>query len=91
MDSELSFQEHIASKVAKANSLLGVLRRTFRYFDSETFCMLYKAIVRPHLEFAQAVWHPYLQRDIDAIEKVQRRATKLILWFRNLDYEERLK
>ena len=46
--------------------------------------------MRPHLEYANAVWRPYKVKHIDMIEKVQRRATKRIPGFRNLSYEQRL-
>ena len=53
--------------------------------------LLYKAIVRPHLEFCIQPWNPYLRKDIDKLETIQRRATKLIPRLRDLTYEERLK
>jgi len=43
------------------------------------------------LEYCIQAWRPYLRKDIDKLEKVQRRATKMIQGFRNLSYEERLK
>ena len=51
---------------------------------------LYKAIVRPHLEYCIQAWSSYLRKDIDMHEKIQR-ATKLIPGLRDLRYEERLK
>ena len=52
---------------------------------------MYKAIVRTHLEYCIQAWSPYLRKDIDMLEKIQRRATKLIPGLRDLRYEERLK
>ena len=52
---------------------------------------LYKAIVRPHLEYCIQAWNSYLRKDVDMLEKIQRRATKLIPGLRDLTYEERLK
>ena len=55
-----------------------MIKRTFSYLNQESVLTLYKTFVRPQLEFAIQVWHPYNQYDIDQLEKVQRRATKLI-------------
>ena len=55
-----------------------------------TIKKLYTSLVRPHLEYAVQVWSPYLKKDINSIEGVQRRATKLISEFRGLSYEDRL-
>ena len=54
------------------------------------FNMIYKALVRPQVEYATPVWSPTLKMDINAIERVQHRATKLIPGIASLSYEERL-
>ena len=87
IDSELSFDEHISAKVNKANAMVGLIRRTFSYLDPKMFLKLYTAFVRPHLEYAFAVWSPHLMKHIDLVEKVQMRATKLIDGFGKLTYQ----
>ncbi|KAJ8040215.1 hypothetical protein HOLleu_14445 [Holothuria leucospilota] len=59
--------------------------------DEQSLKLLFQALVRPQLEYAAAVWSPHFQRDIDAIENVQRRATRLIPSLKGLTYTERLK
>jgi hypothetical protein len=91
IDDKLKFDQHIAVKVNKANSVMGIIRRSFRHLDESTFSKLFKAMVRPHLEYAQAVWHPNLKKDITLIENVQRRATKQVTGLKDISYEDRLK
>ena len=90
-DKDLKFNKHIATKINKANSILALISRSFEYMDKFTFLKLYTALVRPHIEFANVIWHPYLKKDIDSIERVQMRATKLIPELRDLPYIDRLK
>ena len=52
---------------------------------------MYKAIVRPHLEYCIKAWRPYRKKDIDTFEQIQRRAAKMIPELRDLSYKERLK
>ena len=70
---------------------LGLIKRTFKYFNTVSLSKLYKTYVCPHLEYCVQVWSPFLAGDIDALEKVQHRATKLIPNIANLPYEQRLK
>ena len=58
---------------------------------NQHFLMLYKALVRPHLEYANSVWNPYKKKNITALENVQRRATKLIPGLKDMTYEHRLR
>jgi hypothetical protein len=91
IDSKLSFDEHITNKAKKANMMAGWIRRSFQYMTKDIFNLLYKALVRHHLEYCASVWNPYLQRHIDKIEEVQIRATKMIPELKNKSYSERLK
>jgi hypothetical protein len=56
------------------------------YLNEHNFKYLFQALVRPHLEYAAAVWSPYKQYDIDNIENVQRKATKQIPSLKDMDY-----
>ena len=76
---------------AKANRILGIIKKTFSCRDGIVLSKLYKSLVRPHLEYCIQAWNPYLQRDIDTLEKVQRRATKMMSGLEKVPYEERLK
>ena len=49
------------------------------------------AMVRPHLEYGNVIWHPRFQLDKTEIEKVHRRATQLIPTLRHEPYEARLR
>lgn len=91
IDDKLKFSDHLAEKVNKANRIVGLIRRTFMHLEPAIIKPLYTALVRPHLEYANQVWCPHLVKDIEAVESVQRRATKLVPELRSLPYEERLK
>ena len=70
--------------------MLGIIKRNFIHISSNTFILLYKSIVRPYLDYANSVWHPYKVGDIEDIEKVQKRATKLVTSLKKLPYKDRL-
>ena len=91
MDMELNFQEHICTKVKKANGIMGLIRRTFAYLDESLFKKLYVTFVRPHIEYAQSVWSPHLLKYIKQLENVQKRATAQVDGLKNMEYSERLK
>ena len=88
--SNLKFSNHIRTQSNKATSILGQLKRTFRFWTIYTFKIMYSAFIRPHLEYAATVWSPYIKKDIKTLERVQRRATKLMPRIRNWSYSERL-
>ena len=76
--------------VAKSNQILGLIKRSFVYRYSEIIERLFIALVRPHLKYANSVWHPRFKKDMEQIEKVQRLATKLVTSLRNMSYQKRL-
>ncbi len=63
---------------------------TIKFLDEETLLCLYKGLVRPSLEYGVIIWSPYLKKDQDAVEAVQRGATRLVPGLQELPYEERL-
>ena len=66
-------------------------KRTFVNRDSKIILKLYQSLLRPKLEYCVQAWRPYL-KDIDVLEKVQKRVTRLMTKDRSfvLSYEERL-
>ena len=80
-----------AAAASKAMSKLRIIKRTFTHFDQKCFTTLYKTYIRPHLEYCVQAWSPSLRKDVIALEKVQRRATKIIPSLRNKPYHDRLK
>jgi ribonuclease P/MRP protein subunit RPP40 len=80
-----------ARAAAKANQVLGQIARGVSYRDKETMLRLYKTYVRPHLEYCQAAWSPWLLGDQKILEQVQHRAVKLMTNLRSKTYEGKLK
>ena len=71
--------------------MLGMIGRSYHYKDKKTILLLYKSMVRPHLEYAVQAWCPNKISDIKLLEGVQRRFTKCIPELHKLPYEMRLK
>ena len=91
IDTDLKFHEHTAAAIKKGNQILGLIKKSYRTRDSLTIPTLYKSLVRRHLEYGNPIWGPFYQGDIDKLEAVQRRATKMVADQNNKPYEERLK
>ena len=80
----------VQKAIAKANRMLGMMKRSFRFMSKQLFLFLYKTYIRPHLEYGAPSWSPYLTKDINALDRVQHRATKLVKYLSTLPYEDRL-
>ena len=91
ISADMKGSEQCGIAASKGNQILGLIRRNITYKGKKLIIPLYKAIVRPHLEYCIQAWRPYRKKDIDTLERIQRRATKMIPELRDLSYEERLK
>ena len=69
---------------------LRVVKKTFKYFDHDAFQTLYRTYIRPHLEHCVPAWNSAMKKDIKVLEKVQRRATKLVPELRDMSYKDGL-
>ncbi|CAM5143004.1 unnamed protein product [Natator depressus] len=91
VDSSLKMSTQCTAAVKKVNRMLGIIEKGIENTMENILLPLYKSIVRPHLEYCVQMWSPHLKKDILALEKVQRRATKMIRGLERVPYEERLK
>jgi len=78
ISNDLKWHTHIQSICKKSNSVLGLLRRNLRGCPQHCKRMAYTSLVRSKLEYAAVVWDPYLQGDINSLERVQHRAARFI-------------
>jgi len=76
--------------IGKANGMLAFISKGMKCKNREVLPKLYKARVRPHLEYCEQFWFPDLRKDILALEAVQRRLTRLILGMERFSHEQRL-
>ena len=90
-DDELKFVKHIENAASKSNQILGLIKRSFVYKNGEVVKKLFTSLVRPLLEYGNVVWYPRYNQDAVKLERVQRRATKMIQGLGKYSYEERLK
>ncbi|CAM4663342.1 unnamed protein product [Lepidochelys olivacea] len=91
VDHRMTMSRQCDMAVKKANGVLGCIRRGISSRDKEVLVPLYKALVRPHLEYCVQFWSPMFKKDEVKLEQVQRRATRMIRGMENLSYDRTLK
>ncbi|GAB0177781.1 mitochondrial enolase superfamily member 1 [Grus japonensis] len=91
IDEKLSMSRQCAPAAQKATRVLGCIKRGVTSRSREVILPLYPSLVRPHLEYCVQLWGPQYRRDMELLERVQRRATKLIRGLEHLSYEDRLR
>jgi hypothetical protein len=74
--------------VGTANTELGMTKMTCGNFSKTIIEKLFKSLIRSHLEYVEQAWRPHLRKDINLIESVERRVTKLVVGSRGKGYED---
>ena len=91
MDGKLDMSQQCALTAQRANCILGCIKSSVARRVREEILPLCSVLVRPHLEHCVQMWRPQYRRNVDFLECIQKRATKMIHRMEHLSYKDRLR
>ncbi|PKU45275.1 rna-directed dna polymerase from mobile element jockey-like [Limosa lapponica baueri] len=91
VNEKLNMRQPCVLTAQKANRILGCIKRNVASRSREVILPLYSALMKPHLQYCVQLWSPQHKKDMDLLERVQRRAMKMIRGLEHLSYEDRLR
>ena len=90
IDNKFKFHNYCSVVASKANRMLAIISKSLQYMDGNILLNLYKSFIPPIVEYGTMIWGPYYVLDQQLIERIQRRATKLIHGLHDQPYVDRL-